>query len=328
MPSYPSTIYVHTDRDAIFTQDRKNAFGEEIGAIQTELGLNPRTSVLYGARPSVADRLGLIDTILQAGLDVGAQGLRITMNAVSPLTTVDVTADVLNVQGFGLAAVSVSAALTVSGLNGLDTGAEAANTWYSVWVGYSPVSGTRAALLSTSATRAGLTLTHASLVNYTAWRRVGWVRNNASSNLVPMIQQQARVRYETEVDVTQVLAGGNATAFTAISTSSMQAVVPPNVRLAELDVALRVTGNTSVSAASDAEARFRPGGSTLANGNVRAARSRVVTGTFQQQAAHEQATVSLGSGRELDYRIIVATGGTGTEYVLDVAVLGYTDPGI
>ena len=47
-------------------------------------------------------------------------------------------------------AVNLTVDITVSGVNGLDTGSEAASTWYYIWVIYNGT--TVAGLLSTSAT--------------------------------------------------------------------------------------------------------------------------------------------------------------------------------
>lgn len=63
--------------------------------------------------------------------------------------------------------------ITASGINGLDTGSEAANTWYSVWVvkGASGVGG----LLSLSETAPTVPSGYDSVK-----RRVGWIRNEAA----------------------------------------------------------------------------------------------------------------------------------------------------
>src|SRR3990167_3022349 len=45
----------------------------------------------------------------------------------------DITADVLTVEGIRLENVNVSANIEAVGAGGLDTGSEAANTWYYVW---------------------------------------------------------------------------------------------------------------------------------------------------------------------------------------------------
>ncbi len=123
--------------------------------------------------------------------------------------------------------------IAVSGLNGLDTGTEAADTWYSVWLIAKSSDGDVATLLSLSSTQAGLTFP----TDYDKARRVGWVRNDASSNFLEFIQEidvgRARVVQYPEVSeaVLHVLTDGTAVVFT---TASLAAFVPPTSRLALL----------------------------------------------------------------------------------------------
>jgi hypothetical protein len=68
-----------------------------------------------------------------------------------------------------------------TGLNKLDAGVEATSTWYAVHVIAGPGQ-TTAGLLSTSATSPTLP------GGYTVFRRVGWVYNDASDDLLPFVQ--------------------------------------------------------------------------------------------------------------------------------------------
>jgi len=68
--------------------------------------------------------------------------------------------------------------ITVSGVNGLDTGSEAANTWYFIYLIKNLTTGTVAGLLSTSSTSPTMPS------GYTLKRRIGAVRNNAASNFL------------------------------------------------------------------------------------------------------------------------------------------------
>jgi hypothetical protein len=113
---------------------------------------------------------------------------------------------------------ALTANIAASGANGLDTGAEAANTWYAIHVIDGPAVAT-ASLLSLSATAPTLP------ASYTVFRRIGWIRNNGSSNfsLVTWFGGGSRRRcvYTGEnFSATQVLAGGSATAFTGVSAAS------------------------------------------------------------------------------------------------------------
>lgn len=68
--------------------------------------------------------------------------------------------------------------ITVSGKNGLDTGIEASNTWYYVWLIYDPATQEIAGLLSASV--ASPTLPS----GFTKKRLVGAVRNDGSSDFI------------------------------------------------------------------------------------------------------------------------------------------------
>lgn len=104
--------------------------------------------------------------------------LQVLPNNGAPNTKVDVTADVLSVLGVAVASVNVTADITVSGANGLDTGAAANSTWYAVFVITNALGTLIAALFSISATAPTLP------GGYTTFRRVGWVRRNSSGNFV------------------------------------------------------------------------------------------------------------------------------------------------
>ncbi len=118
--------------------------------------------------------------------------------------------------------------LTAAGVNGLDAGVEAANTFYAVHViadstGALPVAG----LFSLSATAPTLP------AGYDAFRRVGWVRNDAASDIHNFIQfglaHDRTVFYVSLLFLRTILAGGSAaiwatvSAATLVPTTSLQA---------------------------------------------------------------------------------------------------------
>lgn len=113
----------------------------------------------------------------------------------------------------------LTADITAAGENGLDTGSEAANTWYYIWVIKNPTTSAVASLLSASDTSPTLP------PGYTRKRRVGSVRNNAASSFVDFRTGgncgSKRVFY---YGPTLVLNGGSALTFTDIDLS---AAVPP-----------------------------------------------------------------------------------------------------
>lgn len=119
-------------------------------------------------------------------------------------------------------ASTLTASLAASGANGLDTGVEAANTWYYPFV----ISGSSgvASLLSASSTAP----TMPSGYNYA--RRVGSARNNGSSNLyrAKFFGRNCRrlALYDEQRDSGEfrVLNNGSQTGWTTVSCA---AVVPP-----------------------------------------------------------------------------------------------------
>ena len=119
--------------------------------------------------------------------------------------------------------------ITSSGANGLDTGAEAADTWYAVHIIDGDVPAV-ASLLSLSATAPTLPAT------YTRFRHIGWVRNDSSSNFLEFIMvgpsRERLIEYQniTRVNL-RVLNNGSATAMTAVSLSSL---VPPTSEKAQM----------------------------------------------------------------------------------------------
>lgn len=140
---------------------------------------------------------------------------------------------------------SVSCDLSASGLNGLDTGAEAANTWYAAYV---ISDGTNTGcLLSLSAT------TPTMPGSYTYRIRVGWVRNDGSSNLYRTIQKNQRAQYVVGTNPASALQMATGSAGN-ISTPTWVAVatgnyVPTTASRILGYIGLGNTGNTAVMVA-------------------------------------------------------------------------------
>ena len=162
---------------------------------------------------------------------VGIQGayknLLITTTGLSALAVI--TADEIVVESSTntyqtLRSVNVSPSLSVSGVNGLDTGTVAAGTWYSLWVIWN--GSTKAGLLSLSGTAPALPS------GYTHAARVGWVRTDATANKYPLNftqtgrRAQYRVGTGTNVAALPVIAQAASAIplWTAIGTGG---VVPP-----------------------------------------------------------------------------------------------------
>jgi len=96
--------------------------------------------------------------------------------------------------------------ITTSGAGGLDTGSEASSTWYAVHVIAGP--GVVSGVFSLSATSPTLP------AGYDQSRRIGWVRNDGSSNLVSFSQHgnsNDRTNYYSDIinNHAVLLAGGS-----------------------------------------------------------------------------------------------------------------------
>jgi hypothetical protein len=123
--------------------------------------------------------------------------------------------------------LSVTAALSSSGANGLDTGVEAISTWYNVFIIWN--GSVAAALLSTSATSPTMPS------GYTQKVRVGAVRNDASSNLWRTLQygRRAHITIGTNPTASPEMASGttgsiSVPTWTAVSVSNF---VPPTASM-------------------------------------------------------------------------------------------------
>lgn len=94
--------------------------------------------------------------------------------------------------------VNVSVSLAASGANGLDAGTSSPSSWYSAWVIWN---GTAiAGLFSLSATSPVMP------AGYTHKARIGWVRSDASKNVVSFIQTGKSWRYKSFGSTTNVVA--------------------------------------------------------------------------------------------------------------------------
>ena len=125
----------------------------------------------------------------------------------------------------------LTADITTSGSGGLDTGVEAADTWYAVHVigstlGLNPPN----VLLSLSATAPTIP------TGFDVFRRVGWIRNNSSSDFIDFLQfgngSWRTYMWANATADRVILSGGNASGSppTAIDGS---ALVPPTSTLVQ-----------------------------------------------------------------------------------------------
>ena len=140
-------------------------------------------------------------------------------------------------QGFAGLALTINAA--ASGFNGLDTGALAASTWYSIWVIWNGA--TTAGLLSLSATAPTLP------AGYTHKARVGWIRTDATANKYPLgfTQLGRSVQYKVAV-------GSNVSSIPVLSSgvagninTPAWVAVPTGAFVPSTAAAIKVMGSTT-----------------------------------------------------------------------------------
>lgn len=171
--------------------------------------------------------------------------------------TVTVTADAICLKNASngqvvLNSVAVAPSLSAGGVNGLDTGTSAINTWYSVWVIWN--GSTTAGLLSLSETAPVMP------AGYTHKARVGWVRTDATANKFPLsfIQAGRSVQYKpaagsnlTALRVMVSGTAGNPTTPTFVSVA-WAAFAPPTSAKVKMSLFSYVGGNTSAVLAPNA----------------------------------------------------------------------------
>ena len=205
----------------------------------------------------------------------------------------------------------LTAIITVAGKGGLDTGAEAANTWYFLHViGDSNGVNAPDVVLSLSATAPTLP------AGYDKSRRVGPTRNNASSNLLKFNQRGAgrnrRYVYDETRATVQVLTSGSATTFTTISLANF---VPPTSEWSILSCSVEQS-----SAAGGAQLRLRTTGDSVSEANaiIRLAESSDDSSP-SSEANWASVEVETDSSQQIDYAQL----GAGDD--ADIYVQGFID---
>jgi len=163
------------------------------------------------------------------GYVLGARLAWVSVTQVSIGTTgqTSIAADstgVLAMEWSGL----LTAAITSSGANGLDTGSEASSTWYYVYViGDTSGVNSPASLLSASATSPTLPS------GYDVHRRVGAVRNDSGSDFIPFVQvwngTTRRHVFDLAETASRVLTSGSSASFANVDVSAFVPSTSENV---------------------------------------------------------------------------------------------------
>ncbi len=187
--------------------------------------------------------------------------------------------------------INISADITTSGVNGLDTGSEASNTWYAVHIiADSTEFNNPATLLSVSAHNPTLP------TDYDKFRRIGWVRNDSSGNFLKFTQVWngviKRYGYDDTASKTRVLSGGNAMTFTEINLSSF---IPPTSN----NVIFLSEFETSDTGSASNELKMRPKGFSASTSDCLWQQRVGVVSTFKARMQHELPCVD----QTIEYRV-------------------------
>ena len=248
----------------------------------------------------------------------GSRGLVGVVNAVTPLTKYDLSADAVilknpvnnTVVRTAVTAITNDLGLAGPAANGRDiVGAFGVSSWvylYFIWNG-----ATLATVSSLTAPPTGPVLP----TGYTHWCFATAVRWNAVSNIIPMRTQGNETWYDlADGGVNNVLGSGVATAMTAIACSGF---VPPNVVKGYFLASLSV----SETVARFYTASFRPTGAANAG-------RAYITFLLNEPASgftdggSSTFYMPLGTSQQIDYKIIATPAAGG----LTVTVLGFVLP--
>ncbi len=196
--------------------------------------------------------------------------------------------------------------ITVPGVNGLDAGVEAPDTWYAVYlIGDSTGSNPPAGLLSISATSPTLPS------GYDGSRRVGWVRNGSAGDFLAFFQRgdglDRTYNYDVDRSFLRPLSGGTSTSFAAVA---LDPFIPPTSKFAILNVGFD-TANASDTL------NIRPTGSTVTNPVV-----FVNVGSTSNSIRITNLIELVVPTPSLDYQIIKGGGGSPA---VDIYVQGFRD---
>lgn len=235
----------------------------------------------------------------------GFKNLKITNNASSPNTKIDITADNVTVEttsgtAYRLSGISNNADCTNTGANALDTGALANSTWYSVWIIYNPATATAAGLASLSATAPTMPS------GYTAKARLGWMRTDGSAHFHRTLQLGRSAQYvvATGSPTTALPNIGNGTAGTYSDTAPTWASVSVTGFVPSTASVIRIMANVSYNNASIAAVLVAPNSSYAGifttnppiYGRKGASTSTVDTFSMTLEATTIQWTSSAGGG--------------------------------
>jgi len=182
--------------------------------------------------------MSLGSTLSTAATDgIWLRNLVIQNNPATPLSKIDITADAMAIEDFvttSFSATPLTVDITVVGANGRDSvTAEAADTWYYIFVIAKPDGTNTAGLFSTSSTAPTMPS------GYTKKRRVGAVRNDSGSDFLRYVQEGNHVVYWGRY---YGIAAGQSVAWTNLDFSG---TMPPTSQLGGFEPNIIVTDSTA-----------------------------------------------------------------------------------
>ncbi len=223
-----------------------NTFGiNPKGTIEVDDGLGSTILLLPGAtgsfiisQPEEASALQYVNPIPSNYID----GLTLNRNSVSVVRIDAGTARNSTDNANIVLEENKIANITLSGVGGLDTGSESANTWYAIHaIGSSTGATGGNALLSASATGPAMPS------GFDVFRRVGWTFNDSGSDFLDWDQtgigRTRRIHYDETFATVRVLNEGSATSMTDVDLSGF---APPTTSYVTLRVDFE-TGSTGVN---------------------------------------------------------------------------------
>ena len=182
---------------------------------------------------------------------------------------------------------------------GLNTGAEAADTWYEVHLIKRVDTGVVDVMFTTTANRATLP------TGYTQQRRIGWVRNDAAGALLAFTQIDDHFTLTTQV---------NSASFTATTSAAPIAVMAPPSSIARLRI-----GTTSSTAVNTTNATIF---SEIVEGDVTPTETTGIVSIGANDIAG-------ADGGHIDLRVsstsTIEHDSDGTTYTVDVSTFGWID---
>lgn len=251
------------------------------------------SAVITGTPSDEADRT-FPDNTLPPGYK---NGIQLTCASA---TEVVIAADFTIIDSTDVYALNSTSAITLDitnsvGALGLDQGSEASSTWYAVVVIGDSTSVLPASAVLVTAANYPSSITLPS--GYDIYRRVGWARNDGSSDFLQFIQFDNKVQYEEAI---KAVSNSTATTFTGTSLTSY---VPTTSRIGHLH------GDCDInSVASDLV--FRTTGSGATTG---------INIANQVSNAGGHIEMWLDTSQSFDFK------GVSDIQAIDIFVYGYTD---